>query len=400
MKGALELRILVLAPQPFFTDRGTPIAVRLLLETLAERGHQLDVLVFAEGEDVVIPGCTFTRVPSIPGTRHMSPGFSVKKAVCDAALTLIAAGKLARRRYDVIHAVEEAAFIAMALGPIFRVPYVYDMDSSIPEQISDKFRIPAWVRSGLITAERMAVRGSVGAITCCRALEDIIHRHAPDLPVQTLEDVTLIDTRVGEEPPADCRFEEPLAMYVGNLEPYQGVGLLIDGFAEAAGAATKWRLVIIGGTEAHIAEHRDRAAERGVEERVTFLGPRPVQQLGLYLRQATLVVSPRMQGLNTPMKVYSYLDSGRPLLATRLPTHTQVLDDEIAMLVDPTPQGMAAGLTRLFTDDHLRRRLSEAARARVADRFSRKAFIRKLLGFYEGRIVPRLKREQLHGKVA
>lgn len=394
------MRILVLAPQPFFTNRGTPIAVRLLLEALAERGHELDVIVFAEGEDVAISGCAFTRVPSIPGTRHISPGFSVKKVVCDAILALMAAWKLARRRYDVIHAVEEAAFIAMALGPIFRVPYVFDMDSSIPEQISDKFRIPVRVRGALVAAEGMAVRRSIGAITCCRALEDIVHRHAADLPVQTLEDVTLLDAETGEEQPADCRFEEPLAMYVGNLESYQGVGLLIDGFAEAVRAGTRLRLVIIGGTQAHIAEHRERAAKCGVEEWVTFLGPRPVEQLGRYLRQATLVVSPRMQGLNTPMKVYSYLDSGRPLLATRLPTHTQVLDDEIAMLVDPTPQGIAAGLMRLCTDDLLRRRLSEAAHARVRDRFSREAFIRKLLGFYEGQIMPRLKREGLYGRVA
>jgi glycosyltransferase involved in cell wall biosynthesis len=265
------------------------------------------------------------------------------------------------------------------------------MDSSIPQQITDKFRLPAWVQGALVTAERMATRRSVGVITCCRALEDIVHQYAVDLPVQTLEDVTLIDAEVSEERPADCRFEEPLAMYVGNLEAYQGVDLLIDGFAAAIDAVPAARLVIIGGTEAHIAEHRNRAAERGVAERVVFLGPRPVPQLGRYLREATLVVSPRTQGLNTPMKVYSYLDSGRPLLATRLSTHTQVLDDEIALLVDPTPQGMAAGLTCLFTDQALRRQLSVAARARVRDRFSRTAFIGKLVTFYEGRIMPGLK---------
>lgn len=394
------MRILVLAPQPFFTDRGTPIAVRLLLETLAARGHQLDVIVFAEGEDVTIPGCTFTRVPSLPGTRRMPPGFSLKKAVCDGVLTGMAAWKLARRRYDVIHAVEEAAFIAMALGPIFRVPYVYDIDSSIPEQISDKFRIPAWLHQALCSAERLAIRRSVGAMTCCRALEEIVHRNAADVPVQTIEDIPLTEPEISAKEPADCRFAEPLAMYVGNLEPYQGVDLLIDGFAEAVRTGIALRLVLIGGTDAHIVQHREQAARRGVGDRVTFLGPRPVAQLGQYLRQAMLVVSPRTQGRNTPMKVYSYLDSGRPLLATRLPTHTQVLDDEIAMLVDPTPEGIADGLIRLSTDDGLRRRLSDAARARVSERFSRTAFIRKLLGFYEGEIMPRLKRPRLHGRLA
>ena len=50
-----------------------------------------------------------------------------------------------------------------------------------------------------------------------------------------------------------------------------------------------------------------------------------------------MLVSPRLKGLNTPMKIYSYLDSGSAVLATRLRTHTQVLDDGIAYLVEPEP---------------------------------------------------------------
>src|SRR5688572_24715435 len=71
--GRPAMRILVLAPQPFFVHRGTPIAVRALLEILAAQGHRLDVIVFAEGENLTIPGCTFIRVPRIPGTLNVPP---------------------------------------------------------------------------------------------------------------------------------------------------------------------------------------------------------------------------------------------------------------------------------------------------------------------------------------
>ena len=65
------MRILLLAPQPFFQARGTPIAVRLVLEFLTARGHQVDVLTYHEGSDVEIPNCRIARIPRHPwGTEY------------------------------------------------------------------------------------------------------------------------------------------------------------------------------------------------------------------------------------------------------------------------------------------------------------------------------------------
>ncbi len=397
----MPLKILLLAPQPFFVQRGTPIATRMLIETLTERGHTIDVIAFAEGEEVSIPGCTITRVPRFPGLKNVPPGFSLKKLVCDAIMFPMAAYRLMTRRYDVIHAIEESAFIAMTLSPLARVPYVYDVDSSIPEQINDKRPLPGWLHKFLMSAERMALRRSAGALTCCRALESLVRENAPSTPVATVEDITMLEPARQDEEPADVNADKPgvtegkghlpVIMYVGNLESYQGVDLLIDGLALALQSAEKARLVIIGGTEEHIAAGRKRAAAVGIEDYVTFLGPRPVDLLGPYLRTADIVASPRTQGRNTPMKVYSYLDSGRPLIATRLPTHTQVLDDDIAMLVEPTARSMADGLTRLLSDKELAKGLAERAGERVRREFSRPAFNRKLTAFYEGVIAEKIK---------
>jgi glycosyltransferase involved in cell wall biosynthesis len=83
------------------------------------------------------------------------------------------------------------------------------------------------------------------------------------------------------------------------------------------------------------------------------------------------------------MKVYSYLDSGRPVLATRLPTHTQVLTDEISCLVDPEPEAMARGLVSLLRDAGRREQLAASAKEYAQRELTRDAFERKLLRFYD-----------------
>ena len=125
-----KLRILLLAPQPFYQDRGTPIAVRLLATELAHLGHSVDLLVFHEGENITIPGVTIYRTKPSSYLSNIPPGFSFKKLVCDFGMYKEANKLLKSNSYDLLHGVEEAVFIAMGLSKKYGVPYVYDMDSS------------------------------------------------------------------------------------------------------------------------------------------------------------------------------------------------------------------------------------------------------------------------------
>jgi glycosyltransferase involved in cell wall biosynthesis len=142
------------------------------------------------------------------------------------------------------------------------------------------------------------------------------------------------------------------------------------------------KLVIVGGREDDITRYRKRAAELGIRPAVHFLGPRPVSLLRDLLGEADVLVSPRLKGLNTPMKIYSYLDSGTAVLATRLPTHTQVLDEHTAYLVDPQPAALGDGLATLLRDPLLRDRLASAAKEYVQREFTPEVARRKLGAFY------------------
>jgi glycosyltransferase involved in cell wall biosynthesis len=378
------MRILVLAPHPFFQQRGTPIAVKELLEFLSAEGHQTDVLTYHEGDDVVIPNCRIVRIPKVPGVRGVRPGFSVKKLICDMFMAKKLLSMLRETRYDLIHAVEESVFLASAAQRLFGIPFVYDMDSALSDQMVEKHAALAPVQGWMQRVEQAAVRASVGVLAVCPALVDKARRHAENKLVACVEDSSLLgpEPHVVERLRADFGPAYPLFLYVGNLERYQGVDLLLESFAEALGMIPAARLAVIGGMKTDLEKYRQRVEELGLKDKVQFLGPRPLAQLGGYLAQADVLVSPRLKGNNTPMKIYSYLDSGVPILATRLPTHTQVLDDSIACLAAPDPAEFGGAMAGLAMDPSRRARLAYNARERVQRDFTPEATRRKLRDFY------------------
>jgi glycosyltransferase involved in cell wall biosynthesis len=233
-------------------------------------------------------------------------------------------------------------------------------------------------------------------LAVCPSLADRAVELCPTAPVRILEDIPLAEA---PHPPVEdlrARFAigGPLALYVGNLEPYQGIDLLLDALAQL-GPEAPATLVVIGGTPADVARYGQKAAALGLTRRAHFAGPRPVRELGGYLEQADILVSPRTLGENTPMKIYSYLASGRSILATDIGSHTQALDASCAVLVPPDPASLAAGLRRLAGDPQLRERLGRAGAARAAERYSRAAYREKLraayalLGDHDAQPVPR-----------
>jgi glycosyltransferase involved in cell wall biosynthesis len=378
-------RILFLAPQPFFQNRGTPIAELAVLNVLAARGYHVDVLTYHEGEDVEIPNCTIHRIPALPGVKRIRPGFSRHKLLCDSAMLLKCMELVRTNRYDLIHAVEEAAFIAVAVRTLFGIPFVYDMDSSLAQQMVEAYPALSWMRRVLERSERLAIRRSLAVLAVCKSLEETALGHDPDKLVGRVEDASLLDDGGGgtERLSETIGSSGPIVLYIGNLEPYQGIDLLIDGFARALGNVPEARLVVIGGTEAHMRHYAARTDQLTLGHAVHFLGPRPLSQLGWYLEQATVLASPRIKGQNTPMKLYSYLDSGRAVVATRLPTHTQVLDDDIACLTAPEADAFGAALSRILQDEVLRDKLARRAKERVLQEFTPAAFQRKINKFYD-----------------
>ena len=378
------MNVLLLAPHPFYQERGTPIAVRFLASALAEDGHVVDILTYHEGQDVAFEGAVrIHRSPKPLLVGGIRPGFSLKKLACDAFM-FPAALRLARAgRYDAVHAVEESVFMAMRIRRRFGVPYVFDMDSSMPQQLAEKSALFRPLRPCLEWFETRAIRGAAAVAPMCQSLAEMAAARGAARTV-VLHDVPLFDPRAPAAPADLPPLPKPCFMYVGNLEGYQGVGLLIESFALYAAQGGAGSLVIVGGAEAHVRGYRRLADRSGAGARIFLVGPRPVAMMPSLFAAADVLVSPRVKGVNTPMKIYSYLLSGKPVLATDIASHTQVLDAEIAVLSACRAADMADGMRRLAEDTALRARLAQNAAKRVQEKYSLSSFKARVRELYDG----------------
>jgi glycosyltransferase involved in cell wall biosynthesis len=174
-----------------------------------------------------------------------------------------------------------------------------------------------------------------------------------------------------------------MLMYVGNLEEYQGIDLLLESFALAVKKTERADLVIIGGQASDIQKYRRKSWWLGIQNKVHFLGPKPVEHLGQYLSEADILVSPRLKGNNTPMKLYSYLHSAKAVLATDLPTHTQLIDGRVALLSDPHIEAFANAMLRLIKDNKLRAELGTAGKKLIEEKFTYSNYREKLNDFFD-----------------
>ena len=331
-----------------------------------------------------LPGLRLHRSWRPPFIGRVRIGPSLAKIPLDLLLAVKALHVGLKWKFDYVHSHEEGGAIGLVLSRLLRVPHLYDMHSSLPEQLSNfKFSRSRLLVGAFRTLERLMVSRSASIIVICRHLEEVVRATAPDAHVVLIENAPGsgnadggtggVDVRAFTKIPAGA----PLVLYTGTFEAYQGLDLLFASMKRVLDQAPDARLVLAGGHADQIERARRDAAAQGIGGATVFAGERPAEEIPAYLEAADVLVSPRSRGKNTPLKIYQYLRSGRPIVATNLLTHTQVLDETVAELTDPTPDAFGAGILRVIRDRGRAAALSQAALTLANTRYTYEAYVER-----------------------
>ncbi|MCL4460045.1 MAG: glycosyltransferase family 4 protein [Chloroflexi bacterium] len=379
------MNILMIAPEPFFQPRGTPFSIYSRLRALSALGHKIDLVTYHIGQNIQIEGVQIHRAYPIPFIHRVKPGPSYKKALLDIPLFIKALALLSRKRYDYIHAHEEAIFFGAIAAKLFNTPYLYDMHSDLAEQLLNfDFTTNRFILSLVKTVQGWVIKDADVVITISRDLEDRVNLLYRSKRAVLIENIAVeLNGPAGQEEMWRLREEfrledRAIVLYTGTFEPYQGLDLLIRSLPLVAERHPEVIYLLVGGEPAQIEALAQLAEHVGQGERVIFAGSRPVSEMAAFMELAHILVSPRSSGTNTPLKIYSYLQSGKPIIATNLPTHTQALNSSAALLVEPTEQALAEGIIRLLEDANLREELGRKGKTFNESRYNSQSFLIKV----------------------
>jgi glycosyltransferase involved in cell wall biosynthesis len=315
-------------------------------------------------------------------------GLSCRKLVLDASLVSALRTQLARERYTCVHALEEAAWPASVLARRHRIPLLYDMQSSLPEQLLEYrlARVPP-VPSLLVGAERWLL-ARADLVVASAGLGERVRRSAPatrvlewrfpSAPSEVPAEATLALRRELGIP-----VEAPVVLYSGTFEPYQGLDDLVAAISGVLARVPSARFVLVGADRGDASALGDEAEHLLRTGSLTVVERQPRSAMPAYLAMADVLVSPRAFGGNLPLKIFDYLAAGRPIVATDISTHRSVLSRHTAVLVQPTADAIAEGITSVLLLPSRGRELGEAGRQYASEHLGWNRFVRSVGEIYD-----------------
>lgn len=388
--------VLVVAPQPFYEDRGTPIAVLQVVEALSQLGLEVDLLTFPTGRPtpVAVPGLRIYRAANPFRIRRVPVGLSIRKLALDITLVWSLWRQVRQRHYCCIHAVEEAAFPAVALGRSRGIPVIYDMQSSLPEQLA--VRAPfgtAPVQRVLRACERWLLHNAT-VVVSSTGLAHKVRGLAPAARGREWR----FASNGGEVDPArvdelryslGIRRSSRVVVYTGTFQGYQGIPEIVSAIEQVRKRIPDVTFVLVGATVSDHASLPPAVAELERLGALRLVPRQPRRVIPEYLALADVLVSARSFGGNVPLKIFDYLAAGRAIVATDIPTHRTLLDETRAVLVPPASGALADAITDLLEDPARRTRLAAAGRRYAEEHLGWAQFVEAVGDLYdEVRAVP------------
>lgn len=183
-------------------------------------------------------------------------------------------------------------------------------------------------------------------------------------------DVKNTQEHCGDRKKLGLPLDKKIVLYSGHLYEWKGAGVLLETarkFLEESGP----QFIFIGGTKKDVFKFRQKALNLN---NVMIVGHRPHSEIPYWLRAADVLVLPNSakedisKFWTSPMKMFEYMASGRPIVASDLPSLREVLNENNSVLVEPdSPKKLSEGIKKILDNPELAERISGQALRAVQD---------------------------------
>ena len=327
------LRVLMIAPTPYFADRGCHVRIYEEARALMSLGHEVCIVTYHLGRDM--PGVRVVRTPPISWYGKLEAGPSWHKPYLDILLLWKSLFEARSFRPHLIHAhLHEGALIGFVLKRLLRLPLLFDYQGSLSGEsvnhgfFSDKSLVMR-VFKGL---ERFIDNCADLIITSSdKGRQELIHdwNIAPEKVTNLIDgvdtDIFYPCSRSEARRELGIADDAKLVFYLGLFNRYQGVDLLLDVISLVKAEAPDVRFLLMGFPDQ---EYRNKAAEMGIDGVITFTGRVSYDRAPFFLSAGDIAVSPKLALTEANGKLFNYMACGLPSIVFDNPVNREILGDD------------------------------------------------------------------------
>lgn len=394
-------RILMIAPTPFFADRGCHVRILGEAKALIELGNQLLLSTYSLGRDIdPIPT---VRTLKIPWYKKLAPGPSFHKLYIDLLLLWNVLLTCYRFRPDILHAhLHEGIVIGKIASKIFKIPIIADLQGSLTLELLDHKFIPSWrwLLKLMHWVEKQIDHMAHHLIVSSTHTSSLVLRTyaLPEKRVTTLIDGVDLDIfsprpeNTALRASLGIRPDERLIVFIGVLTHYQGIDLLLEAIPQVVDKCPQAKCLIIGYPDEEV--YRAKAQALGIAKYVCFTGKIPYADAPQYLSLAQVAVSPKLSTTEANLKLFTYMAMGLPTVVFDNPVNREILGDLGVYAKMGDVDDLARVLIAVIQDPGYAQQLGAQNRQKAVDNYSWLALGKRLVETYDS-----LLGEKEHGTV-
>lgn len=383
-----EMRIQMIAPTPFFADRGCHVRILEEARILKKLGNELKICTYHNGRN--LEALDIIRIPNIPWYKKLEAGPSYHMLYLDFFLALLSFKVGLSFKPDLIHAhLQEGVFAGKLISKFKKIPLVLDAQGSLTgEMVDHGFLDESGLRHSFFHKFERYLNNATDAVLCSSMNTLKVFREEFKVSPEKLHHIPDgVDTKIfnPQLDVSDLRGELKLegkrvVLYAGLLTEYQGINYLLEAIPLVIEDFEDAHFLIIG--YPRIEYYKKIAKKLKVLEHTTFLGRIEYAELPRYLCLGELAISPKIPKNESNAKLLNYMASGLPTVVFEHPVNRELLEDLGIYAKLRDSYSLASCIKKILKDEKLSKKLSKKVRERAVGKYSWKSIGEKLIEIY------------------
>ena len=329
-----QLKILMIAPTPFFADRGCHVKILEEIKTLSKRNIKITLVTYHIGRDM--EGIDTYRIITIPWYKKLDAGPSIHKYYLDLLLAVKALKVALKTKPDIIHAhLHEGVFIGRIVQFFTRKPLVADYQGSMIGEMLDhgfvkkgslSYKFNRWLENTVNKWPQKIIFSS------SQAKEFFLNNFNVDAGkvISFTEGTNTDDFHPGYDvnnlrDELKLPEDKKIVIYLGVLTKYQGIDILVNSVRSVREKYPDVHFLIVG--YPNVKYYKNMAKELNISSSITFPGKVSHQDAPNYLCLGDIGVSVKLSQTEANGKLFGFLAVGLPCVVFDTKTNKEILGD-------------------------------------------------------------------------